>query len=134
MAQKLPILGKFVCAAAVGVRPSIMGIGPAIAIPKALERAGLTVNDIDVFEVNEAFASQAVYVADELKIPEEKMNPNGGGISLGHPLGATGARQIATLFNELQRRGGSRIGVTSQCVGSGMGMAAIFVSEGQDRT
>ena len=83
-----------------------MGIGPAFAIPAALKKAGLSVNDIDVFEVNEAFASQATYSVDTLKIPREKLNRRGGAIALGHPLGMTGARMIVTLFHEMERTNG----------------------------
>uniref|UniRef100_A0A3B4VA19 acetyl-CoA C-acetyltransferase n=1 Tax=Seriola dumerili TaxID=41447 RepID=A0A3B4VA19_SERDU len=101
----LPVLGVLRASAVVGVPPDVMGIGPAFAIPAALERAGLTVADIDVFEINEAFASQAVYCVEKLGIPLEKVNPNGGAIALGHPLGCTGARQVVTLLNELRRRG-----------------------------
>ncbi|TMS23806.1 3-ketoacyl-CoA thiolase A, peroxisomal [Larimichthys crocea] len=90
-----------------------MGIGPAFAIPAALEQAGLTVDDIDVFEINEAFASQAVYCVEKLGIPLEKVNPSGGAIALGHPLGCTGARQVVTLLNELKRRGRRAYGVVS---------------------
>ncbi|KYQ92479.1 acetyl-CoA C-acyltransferase [Tieghemostelium lacteum] len=113
---------------AVGVLPSEMGIGPKFAIPAAVKKAGLTLNDIDVFEVNEAFASQAYYSVKELKIPANKVNPNGGGIALGHPLGCTGARQVATLYNELKRTNG-RYGVVSMCIGTGMGAAAVFQYE-----
>ena len=102
-----------------------MGIGPAVAIPKALEKAGLTVEDIDIFEINEAFASQCFYSVDKLKIPMEKVNPKGGAIALGHPFGMTGARQIGTLVHELRRRG-DRYGVVSMCIGSGQGAAAVF--------
>jgi len=107
------------------VPPEIMGIGPAVAIPKALLRAGLTVDDIDVFEVNEAFASQAIHCQRAVGIPDAKLNPNGGAIALGHPLGCTGARMTATLLHELARRG-ARYGVVSMCIGGGMGAAAIF--------
>ncbi|KAI8967532.1 Thiolase, N-terminal domain-containing protein [Mycotypha africana] len=124
----LPILGRYVTSAVVGVPPRVMGIGPAYAIPVALERAGLKVADVDIFEINEAFASQAVYCSKVLKIPFEKVNPKGGAIAIGHPLGCTGARQIATLFPELRRQN-KRIGVTSMCIGSGMGMAAVFERE-----
>jgi acetyl-CoA acyltransferase 1 len=124
----LPIIGKFVTAATVGVPPRIMGVGPLYAIPKALEKAGITKNDVDFFEINEAFASQAVYVTEGLGINFDKVNINGGGISIGHPLGATGARQVATGLNVAKQTGG-RIFVTSMCIGSGMGMAAVFVSE-----
>jgi len=121
----LPILGIFRSFAVVGVPPTIMGIGPAFAIPEALKRANVTINDIDVFEINEAFASQAGYCVKKLGIPMEKVNPNGGAIALGHPLGCTGNRQIATLLYELKRRN-KRFGVISMCVGTGMGGAAVF--------
>ncbi|KAI8886353.1 thiolase, partial [Backusella circina FSU 941] len=124
----LPILGKYITSAVVGVPPKIMGVGPAYAIPVAVERAGLKLSDVDVFEINEAFASQAVYSVEKLNIPFEKVNPKGGAIAFGHPLGCTGARQIATLLPELKRQG-KKIGVTSMCIGSGMGMAAVFESE-----
>ncbi|CAO3617725.1 unnamed protein product [Mucor hiemalis] len=124
----LPIIGKYITSAVVGVPPKIMGVGPAYAIPVALERAGLTVDDVDIFEINEAFASQAVYSIEKLNIPYEKVNPKGGAIAFGHPLGCTGARQIATLLPELKRQG-KKIGVTSMCIGTGMGMSAIFISE-----
>ncbi|KAI9362346.1 Thiolase, N-terminal domain-containing protein [Pilaira anomala] len=129
-AQKLnlPILGKYITSAVVGVPPRIMGVGPAYAIPIALERAGIKVADVDIFEINEAFASQAVYSIEKLEIPMEKVNPKGGAIAFGHPLGCTGARQLATLFPELKRQN-KKIGVTSMCIGSGMGMAAVFESE-----
>ncbi|XP_076584919.1 3-ketoacyl-CoA thiolase, peroxisomal isoform X1 [Chaetodon auriga] len=122
----LPVLGVLRASAVVGVPPDIMGIGPAFAIPAALEQAGLTVADIDVFEINEAFASQAVYCVEKLGIPLEKVNPNGGAIALGHPLGCTGARQVVTLLNELRRRGKRGYGVVSMCIGTGMGAAAVF--------
>lgn len=112
--------------AMVGVAPDVMGIGPAVAIPAALERAGLTVDDIDVFEINEAFASQAVYCVEKLNIPLHKVNPNGGAIALGHPLGCTGARQVVTLMHELRRRNKRAFGVVSMCIGTGMGAAAVF--------
>ncbi|CAO3653938.1 unnamed protein product [Mucor fragilis] len=124
----LPIIGKYITSAVVGVPPKIMGVGPAYAIPVALERAGLKVSDVDVYEINEAFASQAVYSVEKLQIPLEKVNPKGGAIAFGHPLGCTGARQIATLLPELKRQG-KKVGVTSMCIGSGMGMAAVFESE-----
>ncbi|OBZ86382.1 3-ketoacyl-CoA thiolase B, peroxisomal [Choanephora cucurbitarum] len=124
----LPILGKYITSAVVGVPPKIMGVGPAYAIPVAVERAGIKLSDVDIFEINEAFASQAVYSVQKLRIPLEKVNPKGGAIAFGHPLGCTGARQIATLFPELKRQN-KKIGVTSMCIGSGMGMAAVFESE-----
>ncbi|XP_076985913.1 3-ketoacyl-CoA thiolase, peroxisomal isoform X1 [Tamandua tetradactyla] len=122
----LPILGVLRSYAVVGVPPDIMGIGPAYAIPIALQKAGLTVNDVDIFEINEAFASQAVYCVEKLGIPPEKVNPLGGAIALGHPLGCTGARQVITLLNELKRRGKRAYGVVSMCIGTGMGAAAVF--------
>ncbi|KAH8555484.1 Thiolase, N-terminal domain-containing protein [Umbelopsis sp. PMI_123] len=129
-AQKLglPVLGKYVTSAVVGVPPKVMGIGPAFAIPVAVERAGLKVDDVDIFELNEAFASQAVYTVQKCNIPIEKVNPKGGAIALGHPLGCTGARQVATLFPELKRQN-KKIGCTTMCIGSGMGMAAIWERE-----
>jgi len=121
----MPIVGIFRAFAVVGVPPEVMGIGPAVAIPAALKQAGLSIKDIDVFEVNEAFASQATYSCDKLGIPYQKLNPKGGAIALGHPLGATGSRQIATLLPELKRTGG-KLGVVSMCIGSGMGAAAVI--------
>ncbi|XP_060036602.1 3-ketoacyl-CoA thiolase, peroxisomal isoform X3 [Erinaceus europaeus] len=122
----LPILGVLRSYAVVGVPPDIMGIGPAYAIPEALQKAGLTVNDVDIFEINEAFASQAVYCVEKLGIPPEKVNPLGGAVALGHPLGCTGTRQVITLLNELKRRGQRAYGVVSMCIGTGMGAAAVF--------
>ncbi|XP_034339893.1 3-ketoacyl-CoA thiolase A, peroxisomal [Arvicanthis niloticus] len=122
----LPILGVLRSYAVVGVPPDIMGIGPAYAIPVALQKAGLTVDDIDIFEINEAFASQALYCVEKLGIPAEKVNPLGGAIALGHPLGCTGARQVVTLLNELKHRGRRAYGVVSMCIGTGMGAAAVF--------
>ncbi|XP_044151666.1 3-ketoacyl-CoA thiolase, peroxisomal [Bufo gargarizans] len=122
----LPIMGVLKSFAVVGVPPDIMGIGPAYAIPVALEKAGLSIHDIDVYEINEAFASQAVYCVEKLGIPLEKVNPNGGAIALGHPLGCTGTRQTVTLLNELKRRGKRGYGVVSMCIGTGMGAAAVY--------
>uniref|UniRef100_A0A8C6QQC0 Acetyl-CoA acyltransferase 1 n=1 Tax=Nannospalax galili TaxID=1026970 RepID=A0A8C6QQC0_NANGA len=122
----LPILGVLRSFAVVGVPPDIMGIGPAYAIPAALQKIGLTVNDIDVFEINEAFASQALYCVEKLGIPAEKVNPLGGAIALGHPLGCTGARHVVTLLNELKRCKKRAYGVVSMCIGTGMGAAAVF--------
>lgn len=103
-----------------------MGIGPAFAIPIALRNAGIpSVGDVGAFELNEAFASQALYCARKLQIEPARINPNGGAIALGHPLGCTGARQVATLLHEL-RRTGERYGVVSMCIGTGMGAAAVF--------
>jgi len=127
-ALKMPILGKMLSFSAVGCDPFVMGIGPAVAIPAALKQAGLKISDIDIFEVNEAFASQAVYSIEKLGIPMEKVNPKGGAISLGHPLGATGARLCATLYPELKRQNKS-LGVISMCIGTGMGAAGVFERE-----
>jgi acetyl-CoA acyltransferase 1 len=124
----LPIRGRVLAYAVAGVPPEVMGIGPAFAIPAALKKAGLTVEDIDVFEINEAFASQCLYSAKHLNIDLKKLNPRGGAIALGHPLGATGARQIKTLFSELERTG-KKLGVTSMCIGTGMGAAGVFERE-----
>ncbi|CEP60783.1 acetyl-CoA C-acyltransferase LALA0_S01e18866g [Lachancea lanzarotensis] len=124
--MELPILAKYVACQVVGVPPEVMGVGPAYAIPKVLKDCKLNVNDIDVFEINEAFAGQALYCIDMLKIPFEKVNPRGGAIALGHPLGCTGARQVATILRELKA---GQVGVVSMCVGTGMGAAAVFVKE-----
>jgi acetyl-CoA acyltransferase 1 len=124
----LPILARMRSHAVVGVDPNLMGIGPAFAIPAALEKAGLGIKDIDIFEINEAFASQATMTVEHLKIPMEKVNPKGGAIALGHPLGCTGSRQIATLLPELKRTKG-KYGVVSMCIGTGMGAASIIESE-----
>lgn len=124
----LPIIGKFVAASVVGVPPRIMGVGPAYAIPAVLKKAGITKDDVDIFEINEAFASQALMSIRTVGIDLAKVNPKGGAIAFGHPLGCTGARQISTLLTELKRTG-KQVGVTSMCIGTGMGMAAVFVSE-----
>ncbi|WP_339063764.1 acetyl-CoA C-acetyltransferase [Tepidibacillus marianensis] len=118
-------IARFVSYAVSGVAPDLMGIGPVTAIPKALERAGLTIEDIDLFELNEAFAAQAVYVVRELGLDPEKVNVNGGAIALGHPLGCTGAKLSVTLLHELKRRNG-RYGVVSMCIGGGMGAAGVY--------
>ena len=129
-AEKLgqKIIGKFVASAVIGVKPLLMGIGPWRAIPIALEKAGISKDDVDVYEINEAFASQCLWCIRELGLDENKVNPNGGAIAFGHPLGMTGARQVSTLLNELGRSG-KQVGVTSMCVGTGMGMAAVWVKE-----
>ncbi|KAH6906894.1 acetyl-CoA acetyltransferase [Coprinopsis sp. MPI-PUGE-AT-0042] len=124
----LPIVGKFVTSAVVGVPPRAMGIGSAFAIPRVLQTAHISPSDVDFYEINEAFASQAVMSIQHLKIDDSKVNVNGGGIALGHPLGATGARQVATGLAVAKQTGG-RVFVTSMCIGSGNGMAAVFVSE-----
>lgn len=127
MKRGLPILGVFRSFAAVGVDPSVMGIGPSVAIPAAVKSAGLELDNIDIFEINEAFASQFVYCCKKLELDPEKVNVNGGAIALGHPLGATGARCVATLLHEMKRRGRDcRFGVISMCIGSGMGAAAVL--------
>ena len=123
-----PIVAKFVGATVAGLAPRIMGIGPSVAIPKLLTKYNLTVDDCDVIEVNEAFASMAVYCKDTLNLPYEKMNPRGGAIALGHPLGCTGARQIVTGLSECRRQK-KKILLTSMCIGTGMGMAGLFVNE-----
>lgn len=129
-AEKLgqTILGKYVAASVVGVAPLLMGIGPWAAIPKVFEKTGINKNDVDIFEINEAFASQCVWCTNELGIDQKKVNPKGGAIAFGHPLGCTGARQVSTLLYELRRRG-EKVGVTSMCIGTGMGMAAVWVAE-----
>jgi acetyl-CoA acyltransferase len=108
-----------------GVDPAIMGIGPVPAIQKLLAKTGLSIKDIDLFEINEAFASQCVYVQKTLGIPDEKLNVNGGAIALGHPLGCTGAKLTASALYELKRRGG-KYAIVSMCIGGGMGAAALF--------
>lgn len=108
-----------------GVEPEIMGVGPVKAIPKALRMAGITQDDVKLFEINEAFASQCVHIIRELGIDEEKVNVNGGAIALGHPLGCTGTKLTTTLISELRRRGGG-YGVVSMCIGGGMGAAGVF--------
>ncbi|KAF8392063.1 hypothetical protein HHK36_022404 [Tetracentron sinense] len=127
MKKGLPILGVFRSFAAVGVDPFVMGIGPAVAIPAAVKLTGLELDDIDLFEINEAFASQFVYCRKKLELDPEKINVNGGAMAIGHPLGATGARCVATLLHEMKRRGKDcRFGVVSMCIGTGMGAAAVF--------
>jgi acetyl-CoA acyltransferase len=118
-------LARFVAYATAGVPPEIMGIGPVAAIPKVLKQAGLKLEDIDVIELNEAFAVQALAVIREAGLDPSKVNVNGGAIALGHPLGCTGSKLTATLLYELQRRG-ARYGMVTMCVGGGMGAAGIF--------
>ena len=105
-----------------------MGVGPIYAMRKALAHAKMDIKDIDLFELNEAFASQCVWCVNELGLPLEKVNPKGGAIAFGHPLGCTGSRQVSTLLTELKRTN-RKMGVTSMCVGTGMGMAAVWVAE-----
>ena len=118
-------LARLITYAVAGVEPDVMGVGPVMAIPKALRKAGMSLDEIDLFEFNEAFAAQALAVARELKMDMSKVNVNGGAIALGHPLGATGAKLTAQLVHELRRRGGG-IGMVTMCVGGGMGAAGIF--------
>lgn len=118
-------MARFISFAVAGVPPEIMGIGPIKAIPKALKLAGLKLDDIDVIELNEAFASQAVAVIRELGMDENKVNVNGGAIALGHPLGCTGAKLTATLLHEM-KRSKARYGMVTMCIGGGMGAAGIF--------
>ena len=118
-------LGYFRAFVTAGVDPAIMGIGPIPAVRKLLARTGLSLSEIDLIELNEAFASQAVHVQRALEIPEEKLNVNGGAIALGHPLGCTGAKLTATVLHELRRRGG-RYGIVTMCIGGGMGAAGLF--------
>ncbi|WP_114777593.1 thiolase family protein [Botryobacter ruber] len=119
-------LARIVAAAVAGVDPACMGMGPVPATQKALKRAGLTINDIDLFEINEAFAAQAVACMEQLNIDPEKVNVNGGAIAIGHPLGASGTRITATLLHELQRRPSTRYGLATMCVGVGQGVAVIY--------
>ena len=118
-------LGAFVASAVAGVDPRVMGIGPVPAVRKLLDRAGVAVDELDLVELNEAFASQSLAVVRELGLDEEKVNVNGGAIAIGHPLGMSGARLVVTLLHELRRRGG-RYGVATMCVGVGQGQAALF--------
>jgi 3-oxoadipyl-CoA thiolase len=118
-------LGRFVASAVAGVDPRVMGIGPVPAVRKVLERAGIDMGDLDLVELNEAFASQSLYVIRELGLDPERVNVNGGAIAIGHPLGMSGARLVVTLLHELRRRGG-RYGLATLCVGLGQGQAAIF--------
>jgi acetyl-CoA C-acetyltransferase len=118
-------LGAFVGSAAAGVDPRVMGVGPIPAVTRLLERAGIAVGDLDLVELNEAFASQSLVVVRQLGLDEEKVNVNGGAIALGHPLGMSGARLVVSLLHELRRRGG-RYGLATLCVGVGQGQAALF--------
>ncbi|MDN4070467.1 acetyl-CoA C-acetyltransferase [Paenibacillus vini] len=118
-------LATFRAFALAGVEPELMGVGPVKAIPKALKMAGISLDDVSLFEINEAFASQCLHIIRELGIDEDKVNVNGGAIALGHPLGCTGTKLTATLINELRRRGGG-YGVVSMCIGGGMGAAGVF--------
>jgi acetyl-CoA acetyltransferase family protein len=118
-------LGAYVASAAAGVDPRVMGIGPIPAVRKLLERSGVSVDQIDLIELNEAFASQSLVVIRELGLDQQKVNVNGGAIAIGHPLGMSGARLTVTLLHELRRRGG-RLGLVTMCTGVGQGQAALF--------
>jgi acetyl-CoA C-acetyltransferase len=124
-AHSLPVAGRLVSAAVAGVDPSVMGIGMVPASRKALEDAGLSVADLDLVEANEAFAAVAVAVQRELDVPDEKMNPLGGAVALGHPIGATGAVLLVKILHELKRRD-ARYGLVTLCIGGGMGIAAVL--------
>jgi len=126
--NNMDILGYFRDFSVTGLSPSIMGIGPVSAIRRLLSRANLTVDDIGLFEINEAFASQSLYCIDELKINPDIVNINGGAIAQGHPLGCTGARQSVSILHSMKRLG-VKYGVVSMCVGGGMGVAALFESK-----
>ena len=127
---KRPI-ARFVTFAVAGVPAEIMGIGPIKAVPKAMKKAGLCVEDMDVIEINEAFAAQAIPCINELKLPKEKVNPNGGAIALGHPLGATGTVLTCKIISELTRIKG-KYGLVTMCIGTGMGAAGIWEMENDD--
>jgi acetyl-CoA acyltransferase len=122
---RLQPLAVFRAYAVAGVAPDLMGIGPVEAIPKALKFAGLTLDQIELIELNEAFAAQALTVIREMKLSASRVNVNGGAIALGHPLGCTGAKLTATLLHEMARRR-SRYGMVTMCIGGGMGAAGIF--------
>ena len=119
-----------------GCAPDEMGIGPVFAVPKLLKHAGVKVDDVDIWELNEAFASQVIYCRDQLGIPMEKLNPNGGSIAIGHPFGMTGSRLVGTIANEMARRK-ARYGVVTMCVGGGPGRGGVvregMTCEGSDR-
>ena len=118
-------LGRLVAYAHAGVEPKYMGVGPTPAVKKVLDKTGLKISDLDVIELNEAFAAQALAVMRDLDLPSDKTNPNGSGISLGHPIGATGCILTVKALYELQRIGG-RYALVTMCIGGGQGIAAIF--------
>ena len=124
-ARGLRPLARFVSFAVAGVDPDIMGVGPIKAVPKALKRVGMSIDDMDLIEFNEAFASQVRAVVRELGMPEDRVNVNGGAIALGHPLGCSGAKLMATLLNELERTGG-RYGLQTMCEGGGQANVTII--------
>ncbi|GHF62913.1 acetyl-CoA C-acetyltransferase [Deinococcus metalli] len=128
-AHGLPVLAEIASYAAIGVDPAIMGIGPAKAVPIALERAGLGVADVDLFELNEAFAAQSLAAVRDLKADPARVNVTGGAVALGHPIGASGARVLVTLIHQL-RRTGKETGVASLCIGGGMGIAMVVRARG----
>ncbi|HRL13329.1 MAG TPA: thiolase family protein, partial [Aggregatilineales bacterium] len=119
-----PLL-RFVGFNVAGVRPEIMGVGPIAAVPRLLDRTGLSLDDIDLIELNEAFASQSLAVMRHLNLDPDKVNVNGGAIALGHPLGCTGAKLTVSLMNEMKRRS-SKYGMVTMCIGGGMGAAGVF--------
>lgn len=121
-------IGRFVGTSVVGVPPRIMGVGPAFAVPALLKKYGLSVGDIDLWELNEAFASQALMTIDHLQLDEAKVNPKGGAIALGHPLGATGGRLVSSLISELHRTD-KQVGIATLCCGTGFGKASLFIAE-----
>ena len=127
-ADGLQWLGRIVSGSVVGVDPAIMGIGPAFSIPKALQRGGIGIGDLAVMEINEAFAPQVIACLREMQDDGKKLNPHGGAIALGHPLGASGARLAITTLHELRERGGG-YGIASACIGGGQGIAALFTVE-----
>ena len=122
---KLKPMARIIASATAGVHPNYMGIGPIPATEKVLKRAGLTIDQIDLVELNEAFASQVLACARELGIDLDKLNVNGGAIALGHPLGCSGARLVTTLLHEMRKRG-SRYGLATMCIGVGQGIATVF--------
>ena len=124
----LPVLARILSYATVGVEPAVMGIGPAAAVPAALSRAGLSLSDIDLFELNEAFAAQSLAVIRSLELDQAKVNITGGAVALGHPIGASGARILVTLIHAL-RRSGKQHGVASLCIGGGMGIAMVISAQ-----
>jgi acetyl-CoA C-acetyltransferase len=124
----LPVLARILSYASVGVEPEVMGIGPAVAVPEALRRAGLSLKDIDLFELNEAFAAQALAVVRQLDVDPARVNLHGGAIALGHPIGASGTRVLVTLIHTL-RETGKKLGVASLCIGGGMGIAMVIAAE-----
>jgi acetyl-CoA acyltransferase 1 len=122
------IIGKWAGTQVTGCAPDEMGVGPALAIPKLLDYTGVSKDEVNIWEINEAFASQALYCIRKLGLENATVNPNGGAIALGHPLGATSGRMLATLLHELERSG-QQLGVLSKCIGTGMGMASLIVRE-----